>query len=93
MNVDDLYKACGALSIRPDPLGCISEPQLSAVLKIARRTLYGMRDRGDGPPYVQLGGRRRYRLIDIAAWLTAQSSQAEQKRAEPGGARLARTRE
>jgi predicted DNA-binding transcriptional regulator AlpA len=82
MNVDDLFQACRALNVRPDPLGYITDAQTCALLNLARGTLYGMRDRGEGPMCIQLGGRLRYRLIDIAAWITAAQSQAEQNRAE-----------
>ena len=32
-------------------------------------TLANLRWRGGGPPYLKVGGRVRYRLTDLAAWL------------------------
>jgi hypothetical protein len=80
MNVDDLLKACGALNIRPDPLGFVTDAQTCALLNVSKRTLCELRRRGTGPAYIQLGGRMRYCLADIAAWFTALERQAEQNR-------------
>jgi len=41
------------------------------------RTLANARWRGSGPPYVKVGGRVRYRLTDLAAWLDAQAVGSE----------------
>ncbi len=35
-------------------------------------TLANMRWRGDGPRYIKVGGRVRYRLVDLAVWLEDQ---------------------
>lgn len=35
-------------------------------------TLRQMRRRGDGPPYLRIGNRVRYRMVDLADWLTTQ---------------------
>ena len=32
-------------------------------------TLRNMRSRGGGPPFVRVGGRVRYRALDLARWL------------------------
>lgn len=42
-------------------------------LGLQRSTLDNMRWRGDGPQYVKVGGRVRYRLADLANWLDAQT--------------------
>jgi hypothetical protein len=92
VNVEELSKACRDLSIRPDPLGYITDPQTCAVLKVSKRTLSELRRRGDGPAYIQLGGRIRYRLTDIAAWYTALERRTTQTTADRAAARLARRR-
>ena len=39
------------------------------------------RVRGDGPPYVLIGNRPRYKRADIVAWLTARSISSTSARA------------
>ena len=39
------------------------------------------RIRGDGPPYVLIGNRPRYKRADIVAWLTARSINSTSARA------------
>lgn len=45
--------------------------QVAKIVALSPRTLEKMRLSGDGPRFLQLGGRRavRYRPSDVAAWL------------------------
>ncbi len=51
-----------------DPL--LTTPQAAEILGFSPRALEGWRLRGNGPPYLKIGGRRavRYRLSDIMSW-------------------------
>lgn len=55
----------------------LDEQQVCAVLKIARSTIQQWRQRGEGPPYVKLGFRVRYRRADLDAWLAARTVRPE----------------
>jgi predicted DNA-binding transcriptional regulator AlpA len=48
----------------------LSNNEAAAYLGLSHRTLPGLRRRGDGPPYVKLGGRKvGYLKSDLDAWL------------------------
>jgi predicted DNA-binding transcriptional regulator AlpA len=69
----------GATPDPVEPSNTAIEPLLStretaALLCISPRTLEAWRGRGQGPPFVRLGGRRGYRRADVAAWVEAQTS-------------------
>jgi len=40
---------------------------------VQRSTLDNWRWSGDGPPFIKVGGRVRYRLSDLADWLDART--------------------
>jgi hypothetical protein len=42
-------------------------------LRVEPETLRNWRWRGEGPPFLKLGRVVRYRLVDLAAWLEAQT--------------------
>lgn len=44
-------------------------------------TLHNMRWRGDGPPFLKIGGRVRYRVTDLAEWL---DSRRRSSTSDPG---------
>lgn len=50
----------------------ISPEDAAARLGIKASTLANWRWSGDGPRYLKVGGRVRYRLNDLAEWLEAQ---------------------
>lgn len=52
-----------------DPTVTVSRDDAAARLGLRPRTLDNLRARGGGPPFVQIGGRVRYRLVDLADWL------------------------
>ena len=43
-------------------------PQAAEYLKLSVNTLACWRSRGEGAPFVKIGGRVRYRLADLDAW-------------------------
>lgn len=49
-------------------------------LGVQRSTLDNWRWSGAGPRYVKVGGRVRYRLADLAAWLDAQTRTSTSER-------------
>ena len=49
----------------------MSEGDAAKALALSPRTMEGKRLRGDGPPFVKLGGRVLYRPSDLAAWVEA----------------------
>ena len=49
----------------------VSPEDLAERLGNTPDTLANWRWRGDGPPYVRVGRRIRYRLTDLAEWLDA----------------------
>ncbi len=52
-----------------DPL--LSDRDVARILRCARSSLQKSRVRGDGPPWVKLGGLVRYRPEDIAAYIAS----------------------
>jgi len=46
-------------------------------LKKSRRSLEGWRVRGDGPPFVRVGGAVRYDTRALEAWINARTVQGE----------------
>jgi hypothetical protein len=47
----------------------LTESQLAEFRRVTKQTLRNERLRGDGPPYLKVGGRVLYSEEDIAAWL------------------------
>jgi hypothetical protein len=47
----------------------IDEKEAGAYLHVSARTLQGFRLRREGPAYVKIGGRVRYRLRDLDKYL------------------------
>ena len=54
---------------RPDDLRLLDQTQAAELLQISPRTVEGWRSRGEGPRFVRVGRRVRYRLDDLRAWL------------------------
>jgi hypothetical protein len=50
----------------------VGPDELARRLGLAAETLANWRWRGEGPPYLRVGRRVRYRLVDVAAYLDAQ---------------------
>ena len=50
----------------------VSPAECARRIGLQPSTLRNRRVRGDGPPYVRIGTRVRYRIGDIADWLDAQ---------------------
>jgi excisionase family DNA binding protein len=46
-----------------------SSDYVAALVGLTRNTLEKWRVRGQGPPFVKLGGRVRYRRSDVLAWI------------------------
>jgi excisionase family DNA binding protein len=46
-----------------------SSDYVAELLVLTRNTLEKWRVRGEGPPFVKLGGRVRYRRSDVLAWI------------------------
>ena len=42
---------------------------LAGYLKVSTRTLETLLGRGEGPPFLKLGRQRRWRHVDVDAWL------------------------
>lgn len=51
----------------------VSPDDAAERLGVQRGTLDNWRWNGAGPPFIKVGGRVRYRLSDLAAWLDAQT--------------------
>ena len=47
--------------------------QLAELLGLSRSAIYGLRYQGDGPPFIRIGSRVRYRPSDVDAWLAEQT--------------------
>jgi predicted DNA-binding transcriptional regulator AlpA len=54
--------------------GILDPDDLSAYIKIPKRTLYQWRVRGLGPKGIKIGRHLRYRQSDVDAWLDAQAA-------------------
>ena len=52
-----------------EPDEMLTPTELSAELKVSRRTLARWRATGTGPPFVRAGRSPRYRWADVQAWL------------------------
>ncbi|WP_405064628.1 helix-turn-helix domain-containing protein [Kribbella sp. NBC_01505] len=57
-----------------DPLWDIDE--VSAYLKVPRRTLYRWRTHGYGPPARRVGRHLRYRAAEVIAWYSSLDERA-----------------
>lgn len=70
----EMAKICEAFDDRGqspiEPAVLLTE-QAAIYLQIARSTLETMRVRGGGPKFCKLGGRVRYRKVDLDAWIEA----------------------
>lgn len=69
----------------------LTEIEVAEALNISRSCLRGMVDRGEGPPRIRLGERRRgFPAKALQEWVEAQTERAEanaaHKRAEEGAA-------
>jgi excisionase family DNA binding protein len=51
--------------------------ELSKILQIGRSTLYRLKDTGQMPPPVRIGGQLRWRRETIEKWLETQQEQAK----------------
>lgn len=51
----------------------MTESETSELTRFARGTLRNLRSRGEGPPYLKLNGRIRYKRADVIAWLESGS--------------------
>jgi predicted DNA-binding transcriptional regulator AlpA len=61
----------------------LSNDAAARFLGLSPRTLPGMRLRGDGPPFIQLGARRiGYLESDLSVWV---ESQRRRSTSDPGG--------
>jgi excisionase family DNA binding protein len=65
-----------------EPNHLLDAKSLASYLSVSTRTLENMLLRGDGPPYVRLGRQRRWRPVDVEAWL-----QERAERMQPVGSR------
>jgi hypothetical protein len=50
----------------------LTTDEVAAWLRRPPRSLVNWRYRGEGPPYLRVGGSIRYRAVDIERWLDAQ---------------------
>jgi predicted site-specific integrase-resolvase len=57
----------------PDPDALIPPAAAALILGVKINTLARWRRFGEGPAYVELGGRIRYRHSDIEAWLNSRT--------------------
>jgi len=64
------------LCIRPNARGEIAEKQAALYLGCALRTMYNMRQRGDGPRYVHLFGRYWYPIDGLAEYVAIRFTDA-----------------
>lgn len=56
-----------------DPRPALLLPdEVAERLNLNARTLANWRSRGEGPPYLKLGGCVRYDPLDLEAWIEAQ---------------------
>lgn len=46
---------------------------LCDLLDVSRTALYSLRNSGDGPPFIRIGNRVRFRPQDVNAWLSERS--------------------
>lgn len=46
-------------------------PTLAVRLDVCEQTVYRMRRRNEGPPFVRIGRHIKYRRADVEAWLAA----------------------
>lgn len=62
----------GACSCGGHPRATLDTREAGHYIGIAPATLVTWRSRGEGPPFLKLGGRVAYRRSDLDAWLSAQ---------------------
>ena len=63
------YNLGRAMSKNPLESQLLTPEDLAAALQLQPQSLAVWRSRGDGPRYVKVGGRVRYRVADVEAWL------------------------
>lgn len=51
----------------------ITSKEVAALLRVSESTLCRWRDRGDGPPWLDLAGVPRYSVDDVKMWLSERS--------------------
>lgn len=63
-----------------DPL--MTESEVAEILNISTATLSRMRRsrENDGPPWIMVGGRPRYRRLDLERWLDEQAQKKQPAR-------------
>jgi excisionase family DNA binding protein len=54
----------------------LTTQQLADVLHVTVGTLHKWSYRGTGPRFIKVGGRNRYRVSDVEAWLVEQETNA-----------------
>jgi excisionase family DNA binding protein len=52
----------------------ITAAELARRLNIHVRTLHRLRERGEGPPAIRIGGAYRYEPVDVEQWLHEQAN-------------------
>jgi excisionase family DNA binding protein len=52
---------------------CLSPKEAAAALSLGLRTLARLRERGEGPRWINVGRSVRYRVEDLKAWLASGS--------------------
>ena len=60
----------------------LTERDLAVLTRKSVRTLQGARSRGDGVPYVKIGGHVRYRMADIQRYLDDHTKRSTSDRSE-----------
>lgn len=50
----------------------LTSSEVAALLHVSTSTLTRWRQRGEGPPWLQLGGLPRYSSSDVSSWLDTQ---------------------
>lgn len=68
----------------------ISSEEAAERLGVKASTLNNMRWQGRGPLHIKVGGRVRYRLVDIAAYLDAQTRSSTSASLTTNGRRAAK---
>lgn len=61
----------GGMGTSTSPFALLTAEQLADALSVSPRTLEAWRRRAEGPPWVDLGGRVRYRVLAVDEWLAS----------------------
>jgi excisionase family DNA binding protein len=54
-----------------DPADLLDEQQVMRLLRVSKRTLQRLRQKGNGPPHIKVGRRILYRRQAVEKWLEA----------------------